>query len=269
MVIILNFKKVILITGSGSGIGKEAAIELAKKGHKVYATTQYESEALEMNKIKDKLKLDLISFKLDILSKNDRDKISDLKLDVLINNAGINESGSIIEIDIEKFTKVYNTNIFAMLELTQIAIKNMIKQKSGRVIFISSLYGILSPAFLSPYASSKHAIESIAVSLKKELKKLENVDIDVCLIEPGSYYTGFNQEMILKQFRWMKYKSYFKNKLEKLKKEQMNKLILIEKYNLSPIIKQYIKAVEDKKCKMRYSKPLSQYIVAKLIQIFS
>lgn len=265
-------KKVILITGAGSGFGKAAAIRLAKRGHKVYATTQYYDEAITLTQIARKLKLDIVSFKLDILLKKDREYIKDLKVDVLINNAGINDSGSLLEINVDKIKKVYETNIFAMLELTQIVLKNMIKNKSGRIVFISSLYGVISQPFVSPYTSSKFAIEALAISLRKELDELKNIDktinIDTTIIEPGSYYTGFNQEMILKQFRWMKEDSYFNGKIKYLKEKQINKLNSIEVKKLNSIISKYVKAVESKKCKKRYSAPKIQYIIAKIIQIF-
>ena len=234
----------------------KAAIELAKRGHKVYATTKYYDEAIKLTKIAEKLDLDIVAFKLDILVEKDIEYIKDLKIDVLINNAAINDSGSV------------ETNIFATLRLTQVVLKNMIQRRSGRIIFVSSLYGILNPAFLSPYSSSKHALEELAISLRKELKQLDNINIDVGIIEPGAYFTGFNQEMIFKQYRWMKEKSYFKNKLRYLKQTQITKLNLIEKFNIMPIVKQYIKTVEDYKCKKKYSKPTIQYIFAKIVKIF-
>lgn len=263
-----NNKKTVLITGAGSGLGMKAAIELAKRGHKVYATTKYYDEAIKLTNIAEKLDIDIVAFKLDILLEKDREYLKDLKIDVLINNAAINDSGSVAEIDIDKIKNVYETNIFSTLKLTQIVLRNMIQRRSGRIVFVSSLYGILNPAFLSPYSSSKHAIEELAISLRKELKQLDDTNIDVAVIEPGAYFTGFNQEMILKQYRWMKEKSYFKNKLRYLKQTQMIKLNLIEKFNIMPIVKQYIKSVEDYKCKKRYSKPTIQYIFARIVKIF-
>lgn len=270
MVILLKpNKKILLITGAGSGLGKEAAIALAKRGHKVYATTQYLDQAAKMSQIAEKLNLDIVAFKLDVLSKKDREYVKNLKIDVLINNAAINDSGSLAEIDVDRIRKVYETNIFGPLELTQIVLESMIQKRKGRIVFVSSLFGILSPAFLSPYSSSKHAIEELVNSLRKELEELDNTYIDVCVIEPGAYYTGFNQEMVLKQFRWMKDKSYFKNKLEYLKKRQLLKFNLIEKLNLKPIVMQYVRAVEDTYCKRRYTRPYMQYIFSKIVQLFS
>ncbi len=73
-------KKTILITGSGSGLGRKTSLALAKRGHKVYATTQFLSESINLNKIAQNENLDLISFKLDILMEEDRRLVDDLDI---------------------------------------------------------------------------------------------------------------------------------------------------------------------------------------------
>ncbi len=78
------------------------------------------------------------------------------------------------------------------------------------------------------------------------------------MIEPGAYKTGFNQKNIDKQFVWMKEKSYFKNKLVKLKKKQYSYFELMENKSLNSIVNQYIHAVEDESPKFRYKAPLVQ-----------
>lgn len=250
----------ILITGAGSGLGKAASIALAKRGHKVYATTHREFQADNLKNIalKENLNDNLESFKLDITLKEDRNIVKDLDIDVLINNAGTGNSGSSIEVSIDKYRNVFETNVFSALELTQIAFNNMINQKSGRIIFLSSLSGRITVPFLSPYTSSKFALEGIVSSLKSEIKELNCCNIDIILIEPGAYATGFNQRLVDKQFTWMKEKSYFKDKIEKLKKKQYGYFKLVEENSFDSIIKQYIHAVEDKNPKFRYKAPLIQ-----------
>lgn len=250
--------KKILITGAGTGIGKDAAITLATRGHLVYATTFNKSQAKKLNKIAYEKKIPLISFKLNILSKKDRSLVDNLKLDVLINNAAIGDSGSVSEINVNRYRKTFETNVFSHIELTQHVLKNMIKCGSGRVIFISSLIGRVSLPFLSPYTSTKFAIEAIASSLRNEMHELKNAKIDVALIEPGAYHTGFNQENISKQFIWMKKNSYFKNQLTKLKAKQYLYFDITECKSTKSIVKEYINAVEDESLKERYIAPLTQ-----------
>ncbi|EJO5347099.1 SDR family NAD(P)-dependent oxidoreductase [Clostridium botulinum] len=250
----------ILITGAGSGLGKASSIALAKRGHKVYATTHRKSQAENLKEIalKENISENIESFKLDITLEEDRNIVKDLDIDALINNAAIGDSGSASEVSIDKYRNVFETNVFSALELTQIVFNNMLRKNEGRIIFLSSLSGRITIPFLSPYTSSKFALEAIASSLKEEIKELDNCNINIILIEPGAYKTGFNQRNIDKQFVWMKKKSYFKDKLSKLKKKQHNYFQLIEHKSLDSIVNEYINAVEDKSPKFRYKAPLIQ-----------
>lgn len=260
-------KRKILITGSGSGLGKMAAIALARRGHKVYATTQYENQCEELNKIANKENLDLKSFKLDILLEEDRNKILNIDFDTLINNAAIGDSGSVSEIRVDRFENVFETNVFSSIKLTQIAIKKFISNKYGRIIFISSLAGRIPFPFLAPYCSSKFAIEGFVTCLKLEMKKIDYAKIEVGIIEPGAYATGFNKENNEKKYTWMKDNSYFKYKLNNLKYREEKLWNFMESKNFSSIIKQYIKAVEDKHLRYRYTAPKTQAIFIQLCRI--
>ncbi|MCM1991426.1 SDR family NAD(P)-dependent oxidoreductase [Oceanirhabdus seepicola] len=250
--------KTFLITGCGSGLGYAAAFALAKRGHFVYATTHTYEQAENINRLNKVWSLPLHSFKLDILHTEDRLLIKDLHIDVLINNAAIGDSGSVCELPIDKFRETFETNVFSTLELTQLALQNMILKKSGRIIFISSLSGISPVPFLSPYSSTKFALECIASCLNKELKILKKVNIPIVLIEPGAYATGFNQKNISKQFVWMDKSSYFKKKVRLIKFRQFSYFKLVESSNFDSIINKYISAVEDVNPKDRYSTPMLQ-----------
>ncbi|MBD7911608.1 MULTISPECIES: SDR family NAD(P)-dependent oxidoreductase [Clostridium] len=256
--------KKILITGCGSGLGREAAVALANRGHYVYATTHTEEQANELNIISEKYNLPLESFKLDVLSKDDRMKATNIRVDVLINNAAIGSSGSVAEIDINNYKDTFETNVFCPIELTQLVLKQMLTRKEGRIIFLSSLAGLSPIPFLSPYCATKFALEAIAPSLNEELKELKGVNIPVILIEPGSFPTGFNQKIIGKQFNWMKMNSYFSNNIKSLKKKQYAYFKLTECSDIDSIIDKYIKAVEDKYPKKRYTAPHNQSTFIKI-----
>ncbi|MBK1810364.1 SDR family NAD(P)-dependent oxidoreductase [Clostridium sp. YIM B02505] len=260
--------KRILITGCGSGLGREAAFALAHRGHYVYATTHSDEQANRINILNKKYNLPLESFRLDILNGDDRLKVANLEIDVLINNAAIGNSGSVAEVDINVYRDTFETNVFCPIELTQLVLKQMISRKKGRIIFVSSLAGRSPIPFLSPYCATKFALEAIAPSLNEELKELKNVHIPVILIEPGSYATGFNQKNISKQFNWMKINSYFKDNLRSLKSKQYMLFKLTESTNFDSIIDKYIKAVEDKHPKERYISPSSQGAFIKVKNIF-
>ena len=258
--------KKVVITGAGSGLGKEAAIMLSKRGHEVIATTQYEKQAKELNILARDSKLPITSFKLDINDKNDRELLNEIDFDVLINNAAIGDSGSIADIDVNRIEKVFETNVFSNIKVTQIALKKLIEKKRGRVIFLSSLAGLVSMPFLGPYCSSKYAIEGFASSLRKEMKKLDGVNIGVGIIEPGAYATGFNKENNDKKYEWMYKDSYFKYKWKDIKEKETRFWNFIEKKDFNSIIKQYIKAVEDKNVKFSYTAPIMQALTVQIIQ---
>ena len=161
-------KKTILITGAGSGIGKDTALMLSKKGHRVIATTETDAqcEALKIETINNPNRIEI--FKIDITSKIDREKLKNYNLDVLINNAAIGETGSLSEIPIERVRHNFEVNVFSTIELTQIALKNMMKKGSGTVLFVSSLAGRSPSSFLNPYSMTKFALSGGIAAIRKE-----------------------------------------------------------------------------------------------------
>lgn len=264
-------KQIVCITGSGSGLGKKAAIAIARRGHKVIATVLYEEQILELEQIKQKENLDIEVIKLDVTDESDREKILDYDIDVFISNAAIADSGSIAEVDVKRIEDVFKVNVFCNIKLTQLVLKNMIERKrKGKVIFLSSQIGRIALPFLGPYASSKFAIEGFASCLRDEMKilnKLENMDIQVSMIEPGSYATGFNVETGNKMYGWMQEKSYFKNHLDVIRKVENKVWELTELNTYNSIIRKYIKVVEARKLKRRYTAPWYQTVSIQLLRI--
>lgn len=261
--------KKVLITGAGSGLGKEAAIALAGRGHKVYATVHYEEEIEPLSNYVKKNNLNMEVFKLDILLEEDRNLVLDYDIDTFISNAAIGDSGSVAEIRIDRIKNVFETNVFANIQITQLVLKRMIEKNiNGRLIFLSSLFGRISVPFLSPYCATKFALEAFVESLKGELKLLSHTNIEVALIEPGSYATGFNKINYEKKYTWMGTKSYFKDNYTNLKKKEDKIWETIELKKYDSIIDKYIRAVEDKKLKFRYTAPMSQSIIVTLARIF-
>lgn len=197
---ILKMKtQTILITGAGSGLGKLTALTLAKIGHKVIATTETVRQAALLEDDARTLKIPLIVEKIDITHKKDREKAWSWDIDILVNNAGVSEGGALVDIPEENFRKQYEVNVFGTLLLTQGFIRKMVQKKSGRIIFVSSISGLMANAFSGPYVSSKYALEGIASTLSQELLEY---DISVAIINPGPYLTGFNDEEFEKYRTW-------------------------------------------------------------------
>jgi short-subunit dehydrogenase len=247
-------KKNILITGAGTGLGREASIALASNGHRVYATTIDEAQAIELRRFSASNKLELESFKLDVTSAQDREKVRDIEIDVLINNAGIGYSGSIAEVDVELIRENFEVNVFAAIDLTQLALEGMIARTRGTVIFISSIVGRMPVPFLGPYCMTKHAVEAAAEALRAEMDLL-GANIQVALIEPGPYYTGFNQQIMGNKFSWMSKESYFYDQLDSLKAQDADTLKELETAELGTIVDKIVMATEAERPELRYFAP--------------
>jgi short-subunit dehydrogenase len=190
-------KKVVLITGASSGIGKETAILLAQQNYTVYAAARrienmkdlvsHGIYPVELDLTKDESMLKTIG---DILGKESR-------IDVLINNAGYGSYGALEDVSIEEAKRQFEVNVFGLARLTQLVLPTMRKQRSGKIINISSMGGKFGEPHGAWYHSTKYAVEGLSDSLRMELKQF---NIDVILIEPGaikSEWGGIAKENLL------------------------------------------------------------------------
>ena len=186
-------KKVILITGASSGIGKDTAISLIKHGHVVYGAAR----RLEM--MQDIIQAGGHAIKMDILKeKNIDDVVNQIineqnRIDVLINNAGYGLWGAVETISIDEAKRQFDVNIFGLAYLTKKIIPFMRKQKSGKIINMSSMGGKVYTPFGAWYHATKYALEGWSDCLRIELKSF---GIDVILIEPGVIKTEFQNVMM-------------------------------------------------------------------------
>lgn len=194
--------KTILITGAGSGFAEAAAIGMAQAGHNIIATAQISPQVAALREKAAALGLDNLRVeKLDLTDPYDMAFIAKLDVDVLWNNAGYGESGPVSEIPLDLVRKNYEINVFKPLELTQAFIRKWIDQgKQAKIVFTSSMGGLFTPAGWGTYVSTKHALESIAEAIAQEVAPF---GIKVQTINPGAYYTGFNETMADTAFRWL------------------------------------------------------------------
>lgn len=257
--------KTILITGAGSGICRDVAVALAKRGHAVIATTHYDEQGEKLKGYANENGCELEIFTLDITKKADREKIQDRHIDVLINGAAIGESGPLSEIPMDRVRSNFETNVFATLELTQLALHNMIERKKGTVLIISSVLGRIPNPFLSTYSMTKFALTGGVAAMREEVHRIAP-NVHVSLIEPGAYATGFNQLMQLKKYEWMDGGQYTAI-IQDLMKEDPQLKRLEMKTNDS-IVTKIVKAVEADKPKLRYSAPWWQALVVQVMRIF-
>ena len=180
--------KVILITGTASGIGKVTAETLIEKGHIVYGGDIQVKENLYLNKIGGHA---LIMDVTDTKEVNDGVKkiIQEQgRIDILINNAGYGSFSTIENIDIKELFNQFDVNVFGYARLQQAVLPHMRKQRSGLIIEVSSVVGEISYPMLGWYAATKHAVEAMADALRQEVAPF---GIDVVKIQPGAVKSNF------------------------------------------------------------------------------
>lgn len=186
----MNGQTTILITGAGTGFGRGAAIELARRGHRVIGATltAEEAESLDAEGIDG-----LTGRKLDITDEADLAAAAELEIDVLVNNAGRGQLGPLANVPFEKIRQVFEVNVFGTLRMTRAVLPGMIERGRGRIVIVSSIAGVSSGPLSGPYAMTKHALEAMTSSLRAEMAPL---GIEVCKLNPGPYATGFNDRMV-------------------------------------------------------------------------
>ena len=168
--------KVVLVTGAARGIGKQIAITLAKAGYDV--SVNYRTKSDELDELKSEIESEGVRCALvqgdvanfDEAEKMVKETVEQLgKIDVLVNNAGITKDGLLMRMGKEDFEKVIDINLVGTFNVTRNVIPYMIKQKSGRIISISSVVGVAGNAGQTNYSASKAGIIGFTKSLAKEV----------------------------------------------------------------------------------------------------
>ena len=240
--------KVILITGATSGIGFQAAELLVKQGHSVYGAGR-QSEKLK--------KLKMIGVKplhLDITSEaSTKLAVEEIlnqegKIDILVNNAGYGAYGAIEDVSIVEAKRQFEVNLFGLARLTQLILPSMRKQKSGKIINISSMGGRVTTYFGAWYHATKYALESFSDALRMEVKAF---GIDVAIIEPGGIKTPWGfiaADHLATSAKGGAYETAALNTAKGIQKQYASKMMSDPKV----IAKAIAKVVNHKKPKTRY-----------------
>jgi NAD(P)-dependent dehydrogenase (short-subunit alcohol dehydrogenase family) len=184
-----NKMKKVLITGAGTGFGHEVAMRLAKKGFEVIAAVEIYAQVQTLKWQAAERGVKLQVEKLDVTNDGDRRKALEWKVEILVNNAGVLEGGSVVDIPASNMRNEFEVNVIGPLLLTQGIAKQMIKRGKGRIVWVSSREGLNVNPFTGVYSASKHAVEAIAETMSMELQEF---GIEVATINPGPFLTGFN-----------------------------------------------------------------------------
>ena len=191
-----NAQQTVLITGATDGLGRAAALLLAEKGYRVFAAGRSAEKRAELDRLAATKKLPLETLELDVCDDSSVNRAVQqilqkaTNIDVLVNNAGVGLMAVAEELKLDDLRRLYETNIFGLLRVTQAVLPHMRQRKSGRILMLSSVAGILTPPTYGAYSSSKHAVEALSNALRLELYPF---NVEVILIEPGYIMTNFQQ----------------------------------------------------------------------------
>lgn len=189
----------ILITGAGSGLGRGAALGLARSGHHVMATYEVWPQVRDLRSEAQRQGVGLAAIKLDVTDQMDRKHALGYDVDILVLNAGVQEAGSVAEIPMERIRRSFEVNVFGHVQLVQGFAPQMLRRGTGKILWVSSAVGIRTRPWLGIYAATKHAIEALAWAMKMELGPR---GIRVATINPGPYRTGYNDTGAEAMFQW-------------------------------------------------------------------
>ena len=180
-------RRVVLITGASSGIGRATAELLAGRGYQVFggvraAATTRPLAGVELVPLDVRDEASVKACVEEVRSRAGR-------IDVLINNAGVNLVGAVEETSIGQAQALFDTNVIGVLRMIQAVLPGMRRQGAGLIVNISSILGFIPAPFMGVYASTKHAIEGLSESLDHEVRAF---GIRVVLIEPHYIRTSLD-----------------------------------------------------------------------------
>lgn len=201
-------QKIAIVTGASRGIGREVAKELAESGITVIANyNKSEEEAKKLQQELEEQNLKLEIFKADVSKREDVKKLVEYtiekhgKIDILINNAGISEYKLFTDETDEDWDKLINTNLYSAFAMSQEVIPNMVHNKKGCIINISSIWGIVGGSLEVLYSISKAGLDGMTKALAKELGPS---NIRVNSIAPGMINTKMNSKFTEKEIEEIK-----------------------------------------------------------------
>ena len=193
----MDFKdKVVLITGASSGIGKETAIQFAKKGSKVILVARRKQKLEELANDLKKFNVSILVCECDVSDKLQVEKTSKLVLekygsiDILINNAGFAIYGSVFDLTTEEIESQMATNYFGMIYFIKNFLPAMLQKKSGHIVNVASVAASFGLPGIASYCASKFAMLGFSEGLKHELK---GTGVTVTALCPGPVATEFAQ----------------------------------------------------------------------------
>ncbi len=263
----MNLSKTILITGCSTGIGYTTASILKARGHHVIASAR---NLADVERLRSEgfiaLQLDLAQ---SVSIKNAVQEMLELtegKIDALFNNGAFGQPGAVEDLTREILTAQFETNFFGTHELTNLVLQVMRLQGYGRIIYNSSILGLVAMPYRGAYNASKFAIEGLADTLRLEL---HGSGISISLIEPGPILSDFrtNSYALYKKHidsTHSYHKVAYEVMEERLKKEGPSVVFTLP---ASAVADKVIHAIEARRPKIRYYVTFPTYLFAFLKRV--
>jgi short-subunit dehydrogenase len=189
--------KTVLVTGATAGIGRHVALDLARRGHRVFATGRnvgaldaLKAEAAAAGAALETVVLDVTDARsIEDAARLVKGLTADRGVDVLVNNAGYGQGGPVMELSDETLRKQFETNVFGLMAVTRAFARDMIERGRGWVLNVSSIGGRITFPFFGAYHASKYALEALSDAMRAELR---GFGVRVVLIEPGPIASEFS-----------------------------------------------------------------------------
>jgi NAD(P)-dependent dehydrogenase (short-subunit alcohol dehydrogenase family) len=263
----MTIAKTILITGCSSGIGYDAAIALKNRGYNVIATARKSEDVARLTQ------QGLTSLQLDLADSQSIQQavirmleLTNGRCDALFNNGAFGQAGAVEDLSRDVLRYQFETNLFGTHELTNLLLPVMRRQGHGRIIYNSSVLGLVAMRYRGAYNASKFALEGLADTLRLEL---HGTSIHISLIEPGPILTDFRKNCFALYKKNIDaehsvHKESYKAMEERLEKEGAAAMFTLP---ASAVTAKLIHALEAKRPKIRYYVTFPTYLFATLKRI--
>lgn len=190
--------KTAVITGGNRGLGKACAIALAKEGVNIALIGRNEDTLVQVAGEIAEFDVKVVYTALDINNVDDVNEAAKYiieefgKIDILINSAGIAAFGTFLDMPTEQWMQIMNTNVFGMYYVMKAFLPNMIENKVGDIINVSSTAGLAGNATTSAYSASKFAVIGMSEAIMKEVRKH---NVRVCTLTPSTIASDMSREL--------------------------------------------------------------------------
>jgi short-subunit dehydrogenase len=261
-----------LITGASTGIGEACALELDRRGFRVFAGVRSEAAA---ESLRAKASSRLTPIMLDITDAASianaaalvTESVGNAGLAGLVNNAGIGVSGPLEFLPIEDLRRQFEVNVIGQVAVTQ-AMLPLLRVARGRIVNIGSISGFVTAPFLGPYSASKHAMEAVTNALRLELRRS---GIKVAILEPGNVKTPIWDKSIAAVQEKAERASPEADALYRLDMEQMHQASLKMRDTGMPVecvVRAVVHALTARRPKTRYPVGVQSRLAAFFFRFF-